>query len=74
MQKICRIHLSIFQLKKHLLKLIVLFWHQYQIEEKKNEPSFIKHTAIKLSEIKEINFEKLVFETTKNFNRLFNFS
>ena len=41
---------------------------------KKNEPSFIKHTAIKLSEIKEINFEKLVLETTKNFNRLFNFS
>ena len=41
---------------------------------KKNEPSFIKHTAIKLSEIKEIEFEKLVFETTKNFNKLFNFS
>ena len=29
---------------------------------------------IKLSEIKEIDFEKLVFETTRNFNRLFNFS
>jgi TatD DNase family protein len=41
---------------------------------KKNEPSFIKHTATKLSEIKEISFEKLVFETTKNFNKLFNFS
>ena len=41
---------------------------------KKNEPSFIKHTALKLSEIKDIEFEKLVFETTKNFNKLFNFS
>ena len=41
---------------------------------KKNEPSFIKHTAIKLSEIKEVSFEKLVQETTKNFNNLFNLS
>ena len=39
---------------------------------KKNEPSFIKHTAIKLSEIKKVTFEKLVLETTKNFNNLFN--
>ena len=41
---------------------------------KKNEPSFIKYTAIKLSEIKGVSFEKLVLETTKNFNNLFNLS
>ena len=41
---------------------------------KKNEPSFIKHTAIKLSQIKKVSFEKLVQETTKNFNNLFNLS
>ena len=41
---------------------------------KKNEPSFIKHTAIKLSQIKKVSFEKLTQETTKNFNNLFNLS
>ena len=41
---------------------------------KKNEPSFIKHTAIKLSQIKKISFEELAQETTKNFNNLFNLS
>ena len=41
---------------------------------KKNEPSFIKYTAIKLSEIKGVAFDKLVLETTKNFNNLFNLS
>jgi len=41
---------------------------------KKNEPSFIKYTAIRLSERKGVAFEKLVLETTKNFNNLFNLS
>jgi TatD DNase family protein len=39
---------------------------------KKNEPSFIKYTAEKLSLIKEQSFEKIVNLTTKNFNTLFN--
>ena len=38
---------------------------------KKNEPSFIKFTAEKLSEIKNIQFPELVQHTTKNFNNLF---
>tara|TARA_B100002019_G_C21172873_1_gene549446 strand:- start:21 stop:785 length:765 start_codon:yes stop_codon:yes gene_type:complete len=38
---------------------------------KKNEPSFIKFTAEKLSEIKNIQFSELVNNTTKNFNDLF---
>ena len=38
---------------------------------KKNEPSFIKFTAQKLSEIKGIEYSKLVENTTKNFNNLF---
>ena len=38
---------------------------------KKNEPSFIKHTAIKLSEIKNIPLNDLIIQTTKNFNNLF---
>ena len=37
----------------------------------KNEPSFIKFTAQKLSEIKGIQYSKLVENTTKNFNNLF---
>ena len=38
---------------------------------KKNEPSFIDFTAIKLAEIKEIPKSKLIEITTKNFNQLF---
>ena len=38
---------------------------------KKNEPSFIYHTAKKLAEIKGIQKEELVKMTTSNFNNLF---
>ena len=38
---------------------------------KKNEPSFINFTAIKLAEIKKITKNELVKITTDNFNRLF---
>jgi TatD DNase family protein len=40
---------------------------------KKNEPSFIKYTAEKLSSIKEMPLENIKETTTKNFNTLFNF-
>ena len=39
---------------------------------KKNEPSFIKHTAEKLSLLKEKTFNEIKDITTKNFNNLFN--
>ena len=39
---------------------------------KKNEPSFVKFTAEKLAEIKDISISKLVKSTTSNFNKLFN--
>ena len=38
---------------------------------KKNEPSFIDFTAVKLAEIKEISKSKLIEITTNNFNKLF---
>jgi TatD DNase family protein len=38
---------------------------------KKNEPSFIKYTADKLAEIKEISNSELVKNTSQNFNNLF---
>ena len=38
---------------------------------KKNEPSFIKYTLKKLSEIKNIDEKKLDIITTDNFNNLF---
>jgi len=38
---------------------------------KKNEPSFIDHTAKKLADIKEISKEELIKITTNNFNKLF---
>ena len=38
---------------------------------KKNEPSFIKFTAKKLSEIKNVTFSELITSTTNNFNNIF---
>tara|TARA_B100001057_G_scaffold218853_1_gene219050 strand:- start:1180 stop:1938 length:759 start_codon:yes stop_codon:yes gene_type:complete len=38
---------------------------------KKNEPSFVKYTAEKLAEIKNIPPKKLIDATTANFNKLF---
>ena len=38
---------------------------------KKNEPSFVKYTAKKLADIKEISLSDLIKNTTTNFNRLF---
>ena len=37
----------------------------------KNEPSFIKFTAEKLANIKEIGYLDLIKNTTDNFNKLF---
>ena len=39
---------------------------------KKNEPSFVKYTAEKLADIKEISKSDLIKATTTNFNKLFN--
>ena len=38
---------------------------------KKNEPSFLDFTAIKLAEIKNISKSEIIKITTNNFNRLF---
>ena len=38
---------------------------------KKNEPSFIKYTAIKMAEIKSISLSEISEITTNNFNNLF---
>ena len=38
---------------------------------KKNEPSFVKYTAEKLANIKEISLSDLIRNTTFNFNKLF---
>ncbi len=38
---------------------------------KKNEPSFIKHTLKKLSDLRDLKFEVLEKITTENFNKLF---
>ena len=40
---------------------------------KKNEPSFIKYTLEKLSNLKEISPEEMSKITTENFNKLFDF-
>jgi Mg-dependent DNase len=38
---------------------------------KKNEPSFVRYTLKKLSELKNIEAQELDKITTENFNRLF---
>ena len=38
---------------------------------KKNEPSFVRYTLKKLSELKNVEVEDLDKITTENFNRLF---
>jgi TatD DNase family protein len=38
---------------------------------KLNEPSFVKYTAQKLADLKQISYLDLVKNTTLNFNRLF---
>ena len=38
---------------------------------KKNEPSFIKYTAEKLANIKNISTKDLIYQTSSNFNSLF---
>ena len=38
---------------------------------KKNEPSFIKYTLTKLSELKKKTYEEMSIATTQNFNKLF---
>ena len=40
---------------------------------KKNEPSFIKFTAAKLADLKDISNIELISKTTENFNKLFRF-
>ena len=38
---------------------------------KKNEPSFLKYTAEKLADIKNLSSDEIKKTTTKNFNNLF---
>ena len=38
---------------------------------KKNEPSFLKFTAEKLADIKNLNYSEIISFTTNNFNKLF---
>ena len=40
---------------------------------KTNEPSFILHTIEKLSQIKKVTKQSIIFNTTTNFKKLFNF-
>ena len=60
-------------LEKVLIETDSPFLAPIPMRGKKNEPSFIKYTAEKLSSIKEISFEYINEITTKNFNTLFNF-
>ena len=39
---------------------------------KRNEPSYVKHTAHKIAELKGISIEELAAQTTKNAEKLFN--
>lgn len=38
---------------------------------KTNEPSYVKHTALKLAELRDVSFEDIASQTTRNFAHLF---
>ena len=59
-------------LEKLLIETDSPFLAPMPMRGKKNEPSFIKYTLEKLSEIKETTIEKMSKVTTDNFNKLFN--
>ena len=58
-------------LEKILIETDSPFLSPEPMRGKKNEPSFIKYTADKLAQLKEINFEEINKITTNNFNSLF---
>jgi len=59
-------------LNKLLIETDSPFLAPIPMRGKKNEPSFIKYTAKKLSLIKEKTLKQIIDLTTKNFNNLFN--
>jgi len=59
-------------LNKLLIETDSPFLAPIPMRGKKNEPSFIKYTAEKLSLIKDKPIEQIINITTKNFNNLFN--
>ena len=63
---------STIPLDKLLIETDSPFLAPIPMRGKKNEPSFIRYTAEKLSLIKEKSVEEIIDLTTKNFNNLFN--
>ena len=59
-------------LEKLLIETDSPFLAPIPMRGKKNEPSFIKYTLEKLSNLKEITAEQMASLTTDNFNKLFN--
>ena len=59
-------------LEKLLIETDSPFLAPMPMRGKKNEPSFIKYTLEKLSNLKETTVEKMSKITTDNFNKLFN--
>ena len=57
--------------EKLLIETDIPFLAPVPMRGKKNEPSFVKFTAEKLSFIKKINVDKIKSITAENFNRLF---
>ena len=58
-------------LEKILIETDSPFLAPEPMRGKKNEPSFIKYTADKLAQLKEISFDEINKITTNNFNSLF---
>ena len=58
-------------LNKILIETDSPFLAPIPMRGKKNEPSYIKYTLKKLSELKSINFDELEITTNNNFERLF---
>jgi len=62
---------KILPLEKLLIETDSPFLAPVPNRGKKNEPSFITHTAQKLADIKNISLDELVNKTSQNFEKLF---
>ena len=62
---------KLLPLDKILIETDSPFLAPIPMRGKKNEPSFIKYTALKLAELKNVTFDKINQQTSINFEKLF---
>lgn len=65
--------IQIIPLNKIIIETDCPFLSPIPFQGQRNEPSYVKYVAQKIAEIKNIKYEKVAEEITKNTKKLFNF-